>query len=172
MFPKGFQRYARTSYGVLMSLDNATKYRNGFFVLYPGLPGWHDEKKMLARRDKQIVSRLGRIRHLPLINSKIFRVKNQQERRAINSDIQSDLSDMMLLSLVEIDKQYQDLWAFGVTHDEAQFYVPVDDVQELGGKIKEIMENLPLHEFDWNPKVKFVADAEASSINLGKCEAI
>lgn len=38
---EGLQRYARQSYGVEMTLDDARRYREVFFRSYPGLRRWH-----------------------------------------------------------------------------------------------------------------------------------
>ena len=170
--PKGFMYYAKTTYGVTMTLQEAEEYHSSYFGLYSGLGDWHDECISIARQYGKIINKLGRPRHLPLIHSPDFSVRSKQERRAINSGIQSCLSDMMLLALVELDRIYPDLWAFGITHDESQFYVPTDDVILWRDRIREVMENLPLDEFGWEPKVHFNADAEFSSDNLGLCEAI
>lgn len=41
MGAKGFRVYARTQYGVELSLDEAECYRAAFFSTYPGLKRWH-----------------------------------------------------------------------------------------------------------------------------------
>jgi DNA polymerase I len=41
MGAKGFRAYARTSYGVELSEEEAIKYRRAFFEAYPGLARWH-----------------------------------------------------------------------------------------------------------------------------------
>jgi DNA polymerase-1 len=41
MGAKGFQVYARSNYGVEMTVDEATSYRSAFFEAYPGLKRWH-----------------------------------------------------------------------------------------------------------------------------------
>jgi DNA polymerase I-like protein with 3'-5' exonuclease and polymerase domains len=70
MMPPGFQAYARTTYGVIMTLEEATKRRDGFFAKYSRLLEWHAESKAFAHARGFIRSPLGRVRHLPLINSK------------------------------------------------------------------------------------------------------
>jgi DNA polymerase I-like protein with 3'-5' exonuclease and polymerase domains len=37
--PKGFQQYARTEYGIFLTLEKATELRNKFFSRYRGLAG-------------------------------------------------------------------------------------------------------------------------------------
>lgn len=157
----GFQQFAWVSYGVKMTLDEAIERRNGFFQRYPRLPEWHDEYKALAHAQGFIRSPLGRIRHLPLINSKDREMVAQAERNAINSPIQSTLSDMMQLAMVYIERQYGHdvIQMFAMTHDSIHLRVPEDDAVLWAKRIIEIMENLPLKEvFGWNPPLKFKVD--------------
>ncbi|WP_347277773.1 DNA polymerase [Oculatella sp. FACHB-28] len=41
----GFQSYARTNYGISLSLPEALQHREQFFKTYPGLIDWHDRVK-------------------------------------------------------------------------------------------------------------------------------
>jgi DNA polymerase I len=50
MGTKGLQAYALRSYGVEMSLEEATLYRTRFFETYPGLKGWHDNERRAWQR--------------------------------------------------------------------------------------------------------------------------
>lgn len=172
MKEKGFVDYAWTTYGVDFSLEEATAARDAFFNLYPGLLKWHEDYKALARNQLHIRNPLGRIRHLPLIRSRNMKVRSQSERQAINSPIQSCLSDMMLLAMVLIDREYPDLHMFGMTHDEVQMYVPEDEVDLWAKRVSDIMSNLPLDMFGWYPQLEFVADAEWSTTNLAECVAL
>lgn len=161
MGAEGFMNYARVSYGVILTLAQAIEFREKFFRLYKGLVDWHDTYKKLARKYGYVRSPLGRIRHLPLINAKNGEVRSKQERRAINSPIQSCLSDLMQLAMVEIDRRYPNLWVFGMTHDDLAIYVPEDGVEIWAQRLKSIMENLPIKQyFGWEPQLMFKVDAE------------
>lgn len=161
----GFKEYAYTSYGVSMTEQEAVQKRGAFFDLYGRLLEWHDESKQFAKRWGYVRSPLGRVRHLPLINSSDRETRSQSERQAINSPIQSCLSDMMQLAMVHIDREYGhcDIHPFLMTHDSLALYVPEDDALEWAKRLKLIMENLPLErDFQWDSPLKFVADAEMS----------
>lgn len=172
MGAEGFQKYARVTYGVHWSLDKCERVRNQFFSQYPKLTDWHKEYKKLAALHGAVRSPLGRVRHLPLIKSPYSDVRAAAQRQAINSPIQSTLSDMMLLAMVEIDKRYPQLWMFGMTHDEVQMYVPEGEVEQWAVRVKDVMENLPLHEFNWSPQLSFPVDAEASVESLAECKSL
>lgn len=163
---RGYKDYAYYSYGVSMTEEEAFKQREAFFSLYSRLPEWHDEYKAFARRNGFIRSPLGRVRHLPQINSRDSDISSKQERQSINAPIQSCLSDMMQLAMVVIDRELGDsgVQPFLMTHDSLAMYVPEDDAIQRAKEVKEIMENLPLsRDFGWNPPLVFLADAEMSA---------
>jgi len=63
MGARGLQSYALRSYGVEMSLEEATLYRRRFFQTYPGLKGWHDdERRVWQRGDDETRTPTGRRR--------------------------------------------------------------------------------------------------------------
>ena len=50
MGAKGLQSNALRSYGIEMSLEEATLYRRRFFRTYPGLKRWHDNERRAWQR--------------------------------------------------------------------------------------------------------------------------
>lgn len=163
---RGFTIYAQKTYGVSLEDPEAQAFRNGFFAKYSGLVDWHSRCKREAHSTMQIRSPLGRIRHLPLVNSRENDVVALCERQAINFGPQSTLSDIGLYAMSKIDREYPDLWMWGFTHDAIAFYVPTDELPIWAVRIRDIMENLPYEqELGWNPPLGFVVDAEASDIN-------
>jgi DNA polymerase I-like protein with 3'-5' exonuclease and polymerase domains len=169
MSAEGFMNYAKTSYGVIMSLEEAEHFRNAFFRRYKKLVEWHNRYKEFARNHGYVRSPLGRIRHLPLIKSPDNEQRSKAERQAINAPVQSTLSDMALYAISIIRKTMPDVWVWGMTHDSISCYVQLDRVLEYATRIKHIMENLPLHYFDWHPQIKFTSDVEISLTNLAEC---
>lgn len=159
----GYKSYAKNTYGVTLTDQQAYDQREAFFQLYDRLPGWHTSAIAGARKYKSIRSPLGRIRHLPLIDSSNYTSRSKAERQAINSPIQATLSDMVQLAMVLIDREFGDspIQMFLMTHDSLALYVPEDDALEWARRIKDIMENLPLaKDFGWKPKLRFPADAQ------------
>jgi len=166
MSAKGFQIYAKKSYGVDLTLKQAEDFRIRFFETKPRLLPWHEESKQEARDTLQIRTPLGRLRHLPLINSKDNALRSQQERQSINSPVQGTLSDLGLLAMAILNERYPNLWYYGFTHDALTFYIPEDEIDLWAGRVKEVMENLPLHLFGWKPQLKFTVDVEISPTTL------
>ena len=166
--PEGFVEYARTTYGVIITVKEAAEFMRRFFKLYPGIAEWHDRAKDFAHENKYIRSPLGRVRRVPLINTFANDIRSRQERQAINAGVQSTLTDMCLLAMAELDRLFPDLWIFGFTHDSLSFYVPEHEALAWAGRIKETMENLPLNHFGWEPELDFPVDIEIGLNNLGE----
>lgn len=169
--PEGLVQYAWGTYKVRLTVPEATAFKKAFFELYPGIGEWHEFIVRKARKELQVESPLGRVRHLPLINSYAGGVRGMAERMAINSPIQSTLSDMKVLGMVELARRYPDLWQYGFTHDETQYYVPEDDVDLWAGRIREVNENLPLEQFGWHPQLKFTVDIQVGK-TLSSCKEL
>lgn len=166
---EGFIDYARTSYGVIMSYEKAAEFHAGFFTRYPGLPNYHKQYKEFAHRKGYVVSPLGRVRHLPMINAKRSDIRSREERRAVNSPVQSTLSDMMLWAIaIQHDLGWFDESpCFGSIHDAGYFYIPEDNYEFYARRSTEVMENLPFHKIGWEPQLKFTADAKVGP-NMGQ----
>jgi hypothetical protein len=158
----GFIVYARNNYGVELPWTKADEFRTGFFNTYPALIDYHKQYKALARKHGQVVSPLGRIRHLPLVNSDRQDVRAKAERQAINSPVQGCLSDMMIWAIAEQQRMgwQKQSPCFGSIHDAGYYYVPEDNAEFYAKRIVEVMENLPFHEVGWAPQLKFPADAK------------
>ncbi|KVR21713.1 hypothetical protein WK13_34815 [Burkholderia ubonensis] len=163
MSAEGFHAYAEANYGVTLKLTEAEDFRNGFFNTYKQLPVYHDNYKHLARTTGMVRSPLGRIRHLPLIKSPNRMVRSGAERQAINSPIQSTLSDMMLWTFALAHKNgwTKECPAFGAVHDAKYTYIPEDNYEFYARREIELMENLPFEQVGWNPQLKFTADGKA-----------
>lgn len=137
-----FVSYAFENYGVDVSQDEAWRYRNRYFEAYPGLVAWHDRQRRLARKYGQVVSPIGRVRHLPDILSDDRGVRAESERQAINSPVQSTASDLMLMSMLLLEPQLNDRTAFlcGTVHDEILMQVREDVLDETAALVKQTME--------------------------------
>ena len=173
--PEGFVTYARDTYGVILTVAEAAYQQESFFDLYPGITTYHENYKNHAHNHGFVRSPLGRVRHLPLINSKNFKYRSQSERQAINSPIQSTLSDLTCLTLAEFRARYGYTAAcrfFMMTHDSLTAYVKEDKAEKWIGRIQEIMEDLPLQQyFGWTPQLVFKSDAEMG-VNLAELQEV
>lgn len=165
MSAPGFQQYAKDTYGVDMTMAEAESQHHKFlYDTYSRIPEYHKEQIGSATFNGYVRSPLGRIRHLPLINSKDNQIRSQSERQSINSPTQATLSDLSQFTLVEFDKTYgyqETCRFFNMTHDSLGAYVREDRVDSWIPRVTEIMSNLPIEEtFGWKPQLQFLVDAE------------
>src|SRR5262249_31700105 len=95
----GFIAYAWANYGLMLTEEEAHEIRAAFFKAYLGRIAYHERQKKLVRLHEMVRSPLGRVRHLPTIRSWDNEVRSKAERQAVNSPIQSTLSDMLLWAI-------------------------------------------------------------------------
>lgn len=166
LFGMGWAKFVITAflnYGVHVTEDESRAFRTAFFDQFPGLPPWHRRQRALARKYKRVQTPMGRIRHLPDIDSMNEEVRAEAERQAINSPVQAMASDMALLSLVHTARYFRregiEAYPVGAVHDAVNFEVRNDHVHLALPTIKRIMEELPLDDmFDCRLTVPIVAD--------------
>ena len=169
---EGYREYVLNTFDVNMPLEKAQSDKKGFFDLYPGLVEWQHKYHKLAQQHGYVRSPLGRVRHLPFANSRNPKLKAQSNRQSVNSPIQSTLSDMCTLSIALLYQRYPELWVWGFTHDSIDMYVPIDEIELWGRRVKETMESLPLDRFNWHPQLEFPADVEYSLTNFAECKEL
>lgn len=174
----GFQNYARDTFGVHWSLKEAEAIRNKHFELYSGLLPWHTREIKEAHKNGFVVNPLGRVRHLPMLKSDDWGIRSKEERRAINSPVQSCLNDLLFYTLVMVYKKFgkwiekKDILPFLTMHDAVYFYVRKKYAVDWAHNITHTMSHLPLKDnFGWEPKVTFNADAEIGT-NLATMEPV
>lgn len=171
---EGFVEFAWKSYGIKMTLKEAEDTRDMFFgKMYPELTKWHNRYKTFAKQNKYVVNPFGRIRHLPLIDSSNSFERSRAQRQAVNSPIQSTLSDMCVWLITEIHERYKgQIWVAGMTHDSVYGYLPQATAHQTLQEISDIAANLPYKKaFDWDPEIPFPIDAEIGE-NLGSLEKV
>ena len=162
-----FVDYARDSYDVHFTPEEAEAVRRGFFNDYPKLLEWHDRQRRLARKLGRVQNPIGRIRHLPDIHSKDKAVQGEAERQAINSPVQSFASDLMLLALIELHEMMprDEAIVVGTVHDSILCEVRDDLVAQWTGRIKSTMEDMTIvkRKFGTEVTVPIVADIEVGT---------
>lgn len=144
MGAKKFVEYARDNYGVDVTQEEAERVRKRFYALYSRLLPWHDRQVRLARKYGWVHSPIGRIRHLPTVQSSDDSLRADAERQAINSPVQSFASDLMLMSLVRLESEFlaTRTRVVGTVHDAILFEAREDYAEEAAARIKEVMEDM------------------------------
>lgn len=147
-----FRDYARDSYGVELTGDEAADYRKRFFELYAALPEWHRRTKEGAIRNGYVKTLFGRVRYLDGITYWSGSRKGAALRQAVNTSVQSVASDMMILALglinrLIVNSDKYDAKIIATVHDSVLLEISKDRAEETARKAKYIMEHLPLKHF-------------------------
>ena len=147
-----FRDYARDSYGVELTEEEAADYRNRFFKLYAGLPEWHRRTKEEAVHNGYVKTLFGRVRYLDGITYWSGSRKDAALRQAVNTSVQGVASDMMILALglinrLIVNSDKYDAKIIATVHDSVLLEIIKDGAEETARKAKYIMEHLPLKHF-------------------------
>ncbi|MFQ5795293.1 MAG: DNA polymerase I [Candidatus Bipolaricaulia bacterium] len=161
-------RYAakRVNFGILYGIsayrlsrelgierDEAQRYIDRFFALYPKVKEFIAHQIATAEKHRYVITILNRRRTLPNITSSNHNLRSYDQRNAVNSPIQGSAADLMKLAMIRIYDRIQsgDLKADLLLqiHDELVFELDEDQVETSSKLIKEIMErvaddNVPL----------------------------
>lgn len=162
-----FVTTAWNNYGVEVTQQEAEIFRRAYFDQFPELLTWHNRQRTLARKYGRVESPLGRVRHLPDVYSPDNKVAREAERQAINSPVQSFASDLAILALVNITKDFKrrgmKALSVGAVHDALNFEVPEDEIRIAAPLIKYHMENVPLMKwFGYHMPVPIIGDVALS----------
>ena len=163
MLAKSYVSYAKTQYGITVTLQEAERIRDRYFNTYSRLGAWHERRENEVIKYKQTRSIFGRVRHLPQIDSEDFFTRLEAVRQAINSGIQATGSDLGVISLsritTEIDKRY--LYPRQFIHDAIYTYTQLQYVAWGSIALKYYMESNDLYEmFGVDLEVPILADTE------------
>lgn len=165
-WPK-FIELAWNNYGLRVTEEEAQIFRAAFFQTYPDLLPWHDRQRKLVNKFKRVRTPMGRIRHLPDIDSPDKKVRHEAERQAINSPVQAFASDITVLSVIGTGARLREAGlqtrCVGTVHDSILFEAPVAELPTVLPLIKSVMENPPLDRFGIVLDVPLVADIELGS---------
>ncbi len=145
--------YGMSAYGLSQELGidvhDAHKFITKYFETYPGVKKWIENTLSFARQNGYVRTLLGRRRYVEGINSKNARVRQFEERVAINMPIQGTAADMIKIAMINIDKRFEKESPKSKIilqiHDELVFEVPDEEVDKVKEIISYEMENaLPL----------------------------
>jgi len=142
--------YGMSPYGLSKELNISRKmaktYIDNYFARYKGVKRFVDQTISSARDVRKTSTLLGRIRHLPDINSTNKTVREFSERTAINTPIQGTAADLIKLAMIKVDAVFRErnLKAAMLlsVHDEIVFEVPPEELETAKKLIKEIMEGI------------------------------
>lgn len=135
--------------------DDAKRFIDEYMKKFSGVANYIIRTKESAKRNGYVETILGRRRNISEINSPNFQVAQGAERMAINMPIQGLAADIVKLSMIQVQKEFENnpnVKMILQIHDEIILEVKEEIAEEVSKKIKEIMENV------FKLKVPLVAD--------------
>ncbi len=153
--------YGITAFGLASRLQiprqEAKELIDGYFATFPSIHRYMSQSVEEARENGYAITRMGRKRRLPDINSKNPVVRGYAERNAINAPVQGTAADVMKIAMVAIWQEMQEKHLKSKmimqVHDELNF----DVVPGEEGLLQEIVERRM--QAAWSGKVPLTASA-------------
>lgn len=149
--------YGISAFGLAERLNiqrkEAKELIDGYFESFPDVKIYMDRCIEDARKKGSVYTIFGRSRKLDDINSRNQVVRGVAERNAINAPIQGSAADIIKIAMVnifnEISKRKLKSKMLLQVHDELNFDVPREELNEMKSLVKECMEsacklNVPL----------------------------
>jgi len=132
-----------TSLGI--DIAEAKDFIADYFRSYPSVKRFIDDTIARARRDHSVSTMLGRVRHLPDIDSSNGGARSFSERVAVNTPVQGTAADIIKLAMLKLAREIdtRDLRARMIlqVHDELLFDVPDDEMETMRALVRGCMES-------------------------------
>lgn len=129
-----------------ISRKMAKTYIDNYFKRYSGVKAFIDATIETARQTMITSTEMGRIRHLPDINSRNVNIRQFAERTAVNTKIQGTAADLIKLAMIKVDAALTEKGLKSVmllsVHDEIVLEVPPEELDTVKQMAKEIMETI------------------------------
>ena len=128
-----------------ISRPQAKEYIDSFYNSFTEVTRFFDEVLEQARASGEVETLLGRVRHLPDINSGKFQLRSGAERIAKNTRLQGSAADLVKKAMLDTvtmlcEKNFAARLILQI-HDELVFSVPKAELEKVSPMLKHIMEN-------------------------------
>jgi DNA polymerase-1 len=142
--------YGISPFGLAQQLGiqpaEARTYIDRYFERYRGVRDFIDRTLEEVRQSQRVRTLFGRARPIPDIVSRNANMRGFSERTAINTPLQGTAADLIKLAMLRIARELRgrNLRAKMVlqVHDELVFDVPVEEVDEVRGRVRAAMEQV------------------------------
>lgn len=141
--------YGISSFGLSEDLNidmkSAKKFIDEYLNTYPRIKEYMSEVISFAKENGYVKTIMNRKRTIDEINNKNYMIRASGERIALNTPVQGSSADILKKAMVEIYKEFKkrDLKSKMLiqVHDELVFNVLKDELVEVEGIVRDIMEN-------------------------------
>ena len=140
--------YGISAFGLASRLgiprSDAKQLIDNYFLTFPTIKRYMHDSVESARDNGYVVTKMGRKRRLPDINSKNPVVRGYAERNAINAPIQGSAADIIKVAMVNIHKEFSErkLRSHMImqVHDELNFDVLPEELPQVQEIVTRCME--------------------------------
>jgi len=140
--------YGMSAFGLARQLGVergvAQEYVDLYFSRYPGVAAFMEDIRDKARADGYVETLFGRRLYLPEINARNGQRRAAAERTAINAPMQGTAADIIKRAMLAVDAwllaRQPRVRMLMQVHDELVFEVHADELEVVGGAIREHME--------------------------------
>jgi len=134
----GFAAYAKTKYGVTLTIAQATQIRTRFFDSYPGIARWHDDCRRRAYDGyPEVRTMLGRRRLIP--SSAVFW---DRFTALVNAPVQGGCADVIKAAMVGIENTLSGCARLVSTvHDELIVECSADSANRVAETLRQTMND-------------------------------
>lgn len=141
--------YGISAFGLSQQLDcsrtEAKQLIDDYFAAFPKIQSFIEAQKSYAREHLYVETLFGRKRYLPDIVSHNATVRAFAERNAVNAPVQGTAADIIKIAMVAIHRELKErgLKAQMImqVHDELNFNVPIDEVEQVRRIVVDNMQN-------------------------------
>lgn len=141
--------YGITAFGLSQRLNiprvEARDLIDEYFAMFPDVKKYMDDSINTAKEKGYVETVYGRKRYLSDINSRNAIVRGYAERNAINAPIQGSAADIIKVAMIRIHNELKNrnLKSKMIlqVHDELNFNVPMEELEEVKQLIVSEMEN-------------------------------
>lgn len=133
MGARKFRETALEKFEMMISEEEAERFRELFFGSYPRLREWHKEVISTLRRQGYVENMVGR-RRTPL------GPRDEAERESINFVVQSLAADIILTAAVNLTRGV----VVGFIHDALLIEVSEDEADDVEREVVELLTNPPI----------------------------
>jgi len=152
MGPQGLMQSARSSYGVEMTFEQATLFRNRFFQNYTGIRRWQEELERTGRKNRYIRTAAGRIRSYEGEEIRVTELFNVP----VQGTAAEGLKSALCIFLDRVRSARLEAWVVAIIHDEIVVEVRQDQAEEALAILRQAM----VEGIQWLvPGVPFAVDA-------------
>ena len=172
MQAKSFVEYAKMSYGVDVTLEEATHIRNKFFQSYHELPKYYKDTQQALLTKGYVTSIMGRRYKVDYSHLAFPDSRQKYLRKILNFPVQSAASDIMLCALIEINSTLpkEEVQIVATVHDSVEMLVKKNEhFKDNILKVQSIMQHPKLMDkfltVKWDVPLK--ADIEIGPFGMG-----